>query len=395
MDWWTQVHQTATNLLDEHSVLVAAIVLLVEEAGVPVPIPGDFLMLLMGVRAREGTVQLWQAVIALEMATVAGATALYGLSRWSGRRLVYRFGRYVRLTPQRLDRAEHWIRRHGAMAVFLGRLIPGLRIVTAVACGVFRVPLGIFMPAMALGALLYLTAYAALGYFIGPPVLAIVEQLHLPFHVVVSLLLLGAYAIWLRRARGAVVARSATGLLAPAVDRHARLPAGLAAGAIATAVSLLAANAVVTLTAGVMFPRPATEVGLLAVRLPPILASARSPLALAVSAPLLGFLTVLWGGVYAALGRRAIHGPDWLRGLKFAIAPLATTLLIVLPLLGAGVWGNAAWPLTIGGEALRHAVYGIVLGLTYPVVAARRRPRHAPHHTAHGARPALRHHAAS
>ena len=56
---------------------LAFVLILIEEAGVPVPIPGDFLMLLLGVHARQGRVPLWQALLVMELATLIGATVLY------------------------------------------------------------------------------------------------------------------------------------------------------------------------------------------------------------------------------------------------------------------------------------------------------------------------------
>src|ERR671933_2937828 len=98
MDWWTEVRLAMATFLDQHGLVAAFIFLLVEEAGVPVPVPGDFMMLVLGVQAREGRVSLWQAIAVLESATVLGASVLYFVSRWAGRGLVYRYGRYIRLT---------------------------------------------------------------------------------------------------------------------------------------------------------------------------------------------------------------------------------------------------------------------------------------------------------
>ena len=56
---------TAAAAVDEQDGLLAAFVfLLIEESGVPVPVPGDVLMLVLGVHARFGTVELWQAIAA-------------------------------------------------------------------------------------------------------------------------------------------------------------------------------------------------------------------------------------------------------------------------------------------------------------------------------------------
>src|SRR5262245_35574541 len=169
VDWWSEVSRAMEIFFDTHGLQAAFVFLLIEEAGVPVPVPGDVLMLILGLRARQGALPLWQAILVIQAATMIGATLLYLVSRLAGRGLVYRYGRFIRLGPERLDSAERWLTQHGTRAVFLGRLMPGLRIVTAVACGVFSVPFRVFFPAMSLGALLYISIYTLLGYFFGQP----------------------------------------------------------------------------------------------------------------------------------------------------------------------------------------------------------------------------------
>src|SRR5919199_1718391 len=206
MEWWGELRLAADAFIQQHGLVAAFIFLLVEEAGVPGPGPGGFLMLVLGVQAREGQVSLWQAIAVLEAATVLGATFLYFVSRWAGRSLVYRYGRYIRLSPRRLDDAEVWLRRRGPLAVVVGRLFPGLRIVTAVACGVFAVPAWQFLPAMAFGALVYMTGYALLGYYFGPPVLSFFAGFDLSLSVLLSLALLVVLLVWIVRARLAIQA---------------------------------------------------------------------------------------------------------------------------------------------------------------------------------------------
>ena len=91
---------------------------------------------------------------------------------------MHRYGRFLRLNPARLGRAEDWIRQGGWRAIVLLRLVPGLRIATVVGCGIFGVPFRLFLPALALGGFGYLVVYTLLGYFVGPEILAIPTQLH-------------------------------------------------------------------------------------------------------------------------------------------------------------------------------------------------------------------------
>src|SRR5579859_7220517 len=127
MEWFAAVRVAVQTFLQQHGVLAAFVLILIEEAGVPVPVPGDFLMLGMGVQARQGRVPLWQALLAMETATLLGATGLYFVSARVGRDLVYRYGRFIHLSPDHLDRAERWLQKRGAFAIVLGRLTPGLR----------------------------------------------------------------------------------------------------------------------------------------------------------------------------------------------------------------------------------------------------------------------------
>jgi membrane-associated protein len=378
MDWWTEVRLAMAVFLDQHGLLAGFVFLLIEEAGVPVPVPGDFLMLILGLRARQGQVPLGQAVLVMEGATVLGATFLYAVSAWAGRGLVYRYGRFMRLSPEGLDRTEHWLRRHGPLAVFLGRLVPGLRIVTAVACGVFSVSPRVFLPAMSLGALLYIAAYTLLGYFVGAPVLDFLERLQLPLGLLGSLGLLAVLLVWTTRARQALRARR--GVATPEGDRRHRLRAGAMAGALATIASTLLMNLLVNVAGNLAFRAPGSLIEQTAARLAVALPRDVGPALLFVAGPAFVAVGVLWGAAYGGWGERWLSCPDWCQGLAFATVPLTTSLLVVMPLLGLGFLGvDATGPVAAVGEAVRHAAYGAVLGLSYPVLLARRRVRLLPH----------------
>jgi len=170
-DAWYRFSAAAGPFLERHGLLAAALILLADEAGAPTPFPGNLIIIALGARAAEGGLSFWQVVAVLETVTVVGATILYALSRWAGRRLVVRYGRYVGVTAARLQAAEDWLRPRGGRAVFLGRLVLGLRNVTPIAAGVLAVPMRVFLPAMSLGALVYIIALAAAGRLLGAPLL--------------------------------------------------------------------------------------------------------------------------------------------------------------------------------------------------------------------------------
>ncbi len=371
MNWWDVVREAGDAFLAQHGVLAAFAYLALEESGVPIPVPGDFLMLALGVRAREGLIVLWQVIAAMQAGTVLGSSLLYLLARHGGRGVVERYGPFLGIGPEQLDRAERQLQRHGAVAVVLGRLLPGLRVLTAIACGIFRVPYRVFLPAMSLGSLIYIVGYTLLGYFAGPAVLGLFEALHLPLGLVGSggpLLLLLAGLVLVRRGLPHPLPR-------PALRTWERARVGLLAGLLATGGALLTLDMMVVVA------------GDLAWRLPDsLLADAAGQLAQALARDATGGLLWLavpliagvgWGGLYAAWAEPRLMGPDAVRGLLFALLPFLVDGGLLAPLLAEVADVTHVAPVALFTEAVRQGLFGLILGLAYPVLLARHHPDRA------------------
>jgi membrane protein DedA with SNARE-associated domain len=180
--------------------------LVATEAGIPVPVPSDFVALLFGERAAAGSIPLWLAVLALEVAAVCGTAALFLLCRGPGRTLVTRFGPRVGLTEQRLTRATSLVQR-GAGALVLGRSSPGLRTITVVAAGGSELGIGVALPLLWVGSSLFLQAHLAVGYALGPAAERALSRAQGPVVLAVAVLIVTGIGFWiLRRRRGAPVA---------------------------------------------------------------------------------------------------------------------------------------------------------------------------------------------
>lgn len=142
--------------------------LLIEEAGVPLPLPGDTLIVYAGVRSRGGETIAALAILLVTVAATLGSSSLYWLARRGGRPALARYGRFLHLHAERVDRMEARFRRWGIWAIILGRLIPGLRTPTSVMAGLFRVPYRVFAPCTAFSALLWTLCYFYLGALLEP-----------------------------------------------------------------------------------------------------------------------------------------------------------------------------------------------------------------------------------
>jgi membrane protein DedA with SNARE-associated domain len=369
--WWDQVRFAIQVFMDQHGLLAGFVLVLIEETGIPVPVPGDFLMMALGANARAGRTSLWEGVVVLELATLVGASVLYFVTFRAGRSLVYRYGRYMHLTPERLDRAERWLARRGSVAIVLGRLTPGLRMATVIASGVFQVPFWQFLPSVAAGGLLYILIYTLLGYLFGPAVLEMVAGIHLPLGLLGSLIPLVVLVVWIVRARRGL--RLAEHTEAGMVDWRHRWRDGAVAGALATVVSTFALNVLVHLSGDLVLLAPGDLVQHAHARLA-VFAVVRviGPLLLLLAAPAFLAVGVVWGAVYGQWVEPKLHFPDWLSGVAFALLPLGVAVVVVLPILnGADPELAPLGPLAAASETIRHLVYGVSLGLIYPLRLAR------------------------
>jgi membrane protein DedA with SNARE-associated domain len=181
-------------LIAQYGLAAIFLVMLLKASGVPIPIPGDVILLAAASRAATGTFVLWQAFLALLLALAVGSTVQYLLVRGPGRGVVYRYGRYLGLTPTRLDAASATVQRGGAPGVAVAIFTPGVRAVSVAACGLAGVPLRTFLPAMVAGTAAFLAAHFAIGYAGAALLARLFEMVPTPAILVVALLAAGLVA---------------------------------------------------------------------------------------------------------------------------------------------------------------------------------------------------------
>jgi membrane protein DedA with SNARE-associated domain len=130
------------GFFDTYTLPALLVLVLIEEAGLPIPIPSDALLVLAGALALNHPV--WFALAAVAgtgLAVLAGSSVLYTQMRHGGRRFFARFGKFPHLGPARLARVERWFRDHHRHALVFGRLIPGMRSPTTALAGLTGCPI--------------------------------------------------------------------------------------------------------------------------------------------------------------------------------------------------------------------------------------------------------------
>ena len=98
-----------------------------------------------------------------------GAVINYLLSMWLGRPIIYKFadsrvGHLLLLCSEKVQKAENYFNDHGKVSTFIGRLIPGIRQLISIPAGLAKMHFGQFMLYTFLGAFLWNTVLALLGY---------------------------------------------------------------------------------------------------------------------------------------------------------------------------------------------------------------------------------------
>src|SRR5438552_5781064 len=185
------------TFLLHYGLLAIFLLLLTKSIGVPIPIPADVLLLTTAAGAAQGKFILWQAVTAALIAIVFGGVIQFLIARGAGRNLLLRFGRYLGLTPKRLDAASARVKKGGIVGVCIAILIPGIRGVAITAAGLAGLPLRTFVPGLVLGSVLFLSIHFFLGYVGGSLLSGLGKLLPAPgVLAVVIILLVIVFALW-------------------------------------------------------------------------------------------------------------------------------------------------------------------------------------------------------
>nr|MBA3312416.1 DedA family protein [Planctomycetaceae bacterium] len=135
------------------------------------PIPSEAVLPGAGMTARRGNLSLIGVIAAASAGSLAGAILWYYVGRWIGTERLRRWaegkGRYFGFSPKDIDRSNAWFERWGGTAVFIGRMIPGIRTLVSVPAGVAGMALPKFLAYSAAGTCLWSTLLVMVGWWLG------------------------------------------------------------------------------------------------------------------------------------------------------------------------------------------------------------------------------------
>jgi membrane protein DedA with SNARE-associated domain len=151
--------------------------------------------------------------VAATIGYLAGGLVGWLVGRFGGRELLERRGRWLHVTPERLDRADAWFDRWDRPGVLFGTMTPVLRSFVAIPAGIFEMPLAPFAGLTLLGSTLWSFAFAGIGYGLGTSYRRFEHDFrYVEYAIAAGIVAAAAYLVyrWFRTAR---------------VTRHAEDPA--------------------------------------------------------------------------------------------------------------------------------------------------------------------------
>lgn len=136
-----------------------------------IPFPSEVVVPPAAYKAAGGEMNVVLVVVAATIGALIGSLVNYALAYFIGRPIIYRFansrlGHMLLLSKEKIETAEQYFDRHGAASTFFGRLIPAVRQLISIPAGLARMNMGKFLFYTTLGAGIWNTILAAIGYYL-------------------------------------------------------------------------------------------------------------------------------------------------------------------------------------------------------------------------------------
>jgi len=108
------------------------------------PVPSEVVIPPAAYWAAQGKMSFWGVVLAGTLGSYIGSVATYWVALKLGRAFIERFGKWVHITPAKIDRAERFVHRYEAGGIFFARLLPVVRHLISIPAGIIRMNFATF-----------------------------------------------------------------------------------------------------------------------------------------------------------------------------------------------------------------------------------------------------------
>ena len=191
-------------VLNHYGYLAVAALVMLEDFGIPVP--GETVVIAASLYAGAGRLNVVLVGVIATLAAIVGDNIGFAIGHFGGRTLALRWGKYVFLTAERLDRAEYFFDHHGGKIIVIARFVEGLRQANGIVAGITGMHWKRFIFFNTIGAALWVGVWVTLGYLAGNHITAIYTQitrysLYVLIALGVAIVAFIAWRLWRRRSR--------------------------------------------------------------------------------------------------------------------------------------------------------------------------------------------------
>ncbi len=127
------------------------------------PVPSELVIPPAAYWASQGQMSLFGVVLAGTAGSYVGAMVMYYASRILGRPLMIRYGKFIMVSPEKLERAETFLERYETGGIFFARLLPVIRHLIGIPAGIVRMAPGPYSLMTVIGSAVWCTVLAVFG----------------------------------------------------------------------------------------------------------------------------------------------------------------------------------------------------------------------------------------
>jgi membrane protein DedA with SNARE-associated domain len=207
--------------LEHYGLWAIGLLITLEDFGIPVP--GETILIAGAIYAGAGRLNIVAVGLVGFIAAITGDNIGFAIGHFGGRRLALRWGKYVFLTEERLNKAEAFFDRRGAIVITFARFVEGLRQANGIIAGITGMHWLRFLIFNAIGAALWVGTWVTAGYFAGNHIGTIYHYITLySYYALIALVLVILFLVirHLRRRRRRLAAAEAS----PVSDARASEP---------------------------------------------------------------------------------------------------------------------------------------------------------------------------
>ena len=198
-----------SGTLQHYGLWAVGLLITLEDFGIPVP--GETILIAGAIFAGAGRINVVALGAVAFVAAVIGDNIGFAIGHFGGRALALRFGKYVFLTEERLNKAEAFFDRRGSIVITFARFVEGLRQANGIIAGITGMHWLRFVVFNAIGAALWVGTWVTIGYFAGNNITTVYHYITLYSYYVLAglVVLIVGYIVWRRRRRRRAAASAA------------------------------------------------------------------------------------------------------------------------------------------------------------------------------------------